>query len=154
MMWRKPLLFLLFVSCSLCVIAAVEAEPWYLIRESELQSIEAYKTNSEAEKQTWLSQVQKLSRRAGNLEAESVSLNSHLQHQRELNRQLTLSFNEYESAQLALLSSKNGEIAKRDREIAELKLDKKTSKGQRNIAILVAVGLLALYLVKLRFKIP
>jgi sucrose-6-phosphate hydrolase SacC (GH32 family) len=91
-------------------------EQWYLITESELRSIEEYRRNSEAEKQTWLSQAQKLSVRAGSLEAESASLNSQLQNQQELNRQLTLSFNGYEQEQSLLLSRKDTQIARLETE--------------------------------------
>jgi hypothetical protein len=136
-------MFLLF---SVWAVAHPE-EQLYLIRESELQSIEAYKKNSEAEKQTWLSQVR-------TLKANSENSNVQLRHQRELNQKLTLSFNEYESGRLTQLSLKNGEIAKKDQEIAKLKLDKKSSDGQRNTAIVIAVVLGLAWVAKLLKIIP
>jgi Mg2+ and Co2+ transporter CorA len=111
-MWKKIWLFLLFAYCLPCAVPAVEADQWYLITESELQSIEAYKRTSEQEKQTWLLQVQSLNRRAGNLQSESASLNRQLQDQRERNRKLTLSFNEYEAGQSLLMSQKDTQILK------------------------------------------
>jgi hypothetical protein len=82
-----------------------------LILESELQNLEKTWKTSEVEKQSWLLQVRALKTRAENLESESASLNAQLRGQRETNRKLALSFNEYEAAQLTLVSSKNGEIA-------------------------------------------
>jgi hypothetical protein len=134
LMWRKTLLFLLFAFYSLCVIVAVEAEPWYLIRESELQSIEAYKKNSEAEKQSWLSQVQRLSRRAGSLEAESAALNRQLLDQRERNRSLTESFNRYEAEQSLLMSQKDTRIGVLEAE----------NEGKRRIIGRLVIAVIAL----------
>jgi 23S rRNA pseudoU1915 N3-methylase RlmH len=145
MMWKNILLFLVFAYCVLCAVPAAGAEQSYLIRESELQSIEAYKKNSEQEKQIWLSQVR-------SLKADSENSNAQLRHQREVNQKLTLSFNEYEADRLTQLSLKNGEIAAKDQEIAELKLDKKSSDGQRNVAIVIA-GALALALAAKFLKI-
>ncbi|MDR2096025.1 MAG: hypothetical protein LBP76_10990 [Treponema sp.] len=82
-----------------------------MILESELQNLEKTWKTSEVEKQSWLLQVRALKTRAENLESESASLNAQLRGQRETNRKLALSFNEYEAAQLTLVSSKNGEIA-------------------------------------------
>jgi lysozyme family protein len=146
-MWKKSLAF----GYACCLLLAVQAalpagEQWYLIRESELRSIEDYRKNSEAEKQAWLLQVQRLRTRAGNLETESVSLNSQLAGQREQNRKLTLSFSEYEAAQLTRLSLKDGEIA-------ELKLGNKAVAGQRNIAVIAASALGLAWVLYTAFKI-
>jgi alpha-galactosidase/6-phospho-beta-glucosidase family protein len=107
---------LLWLFISLDVLPAEET--WYLISETELQSIEQYKETSEAEKRSWLLQVQRLRERAESsearsqrLETESGSLNNQLLQAREQNRKLETSFNKYEAAQLALNLSKNGEIA-------------------------------------------
>jgi hypothetical protein len=109
-------------------------EQWYLITEPELRSIGEYKRNSEAEKQDWLLQVQKLSRRAGSLEAESASLNSQLQDQRELNQKLTLSFNEYEQEQFRLMSQKDTQIVKLEAE----------NKGKDGVIIRLIIALVAM----------
>jgi hypothetical protein len=68
-------------------------------------------------------------------------LNNLLAGERENYSALEKSFNKYEASQSALLSSKNGEIAEKDREIAKLKLDKKGADGQRNIAVVIATAL-------------
>jgi hypothetical protein len=112
-MWRKSL-FLFFLLCA--VSGAPQAENWYLITEGELRSIGTYRKNSEAEKRTWLLQVQKLSVIVGNLEVESASLNSQLRNQRELNQKLTLSFTEYEAAQSLLMSQKTTQIVRLETE--------------------------------------
>jgi hypothetical protein len=111
-------------------------EQWYLITELELQSIEAYRKNSEAEKQAWLLQVQNLNRRAGSLEAESASLNVQLLNQRERNQKLTLSFDEYEAAQSLLLSQKNTQIIKLETE--------NEGKGKMIVRLIIAVVALGL----------
>ena len=67
-------------------------------------------------------------------------MNSQLQNQRELNRKLTLSFNEYEAGQLALLSSKNGEIAGLKESLAGEKLRLQKS---RNLNVILG-GILGL----------
>ena len=128
-MCRKNIIFL--VALLLCSPWAVlqAQEQWYLITEPELRSIEEYKRNSEAEKQTWLLQVQALNTRAGSLEADSITLNSQLQNQRELNRKLTQLFDEYEAGQSALLSSKNGEIAGLKESLAGEKLKHQKSRN-------------------------
>jgi hypothetical protein len=141
-MW-KNLLFLLFASCLPCAVPA--AEQWYLIQESELRSIEEYRKNSEAEKLTWLSQVQTLRAKAGNLEAESVSLNNQLWNQRERNQKLTRLFNEYEQDQSLLMSRK-------DTLIIELEAENKT---KNKVIILLAVtvaGIVILFAVKSRMQ--
>jgi hypothetical protein len=119
--------------------AAHPEEQWYLITEPELRSIEEYRKNSEAEKRNWLLQVQNLSRRAGILEAESRSLNSQLQNQRELNRKLTLSFNEYEAAQSLLMSRK-------DTHIIQLETENK-GKDRLILRLIIAAVLLGLGIV-------
>jgi hypothetical protein len=117
-----------------CVWGAVHPEEqWYLITGEELRSIEDFRKKSEAEKQTWLLQVQELRTRAGNLETESLSLNSQLAGQREANRKLTLSFNEYEAETLTRLSLKDGELA-------DLRTANKAVSGQRNAAIIAAAA--------------
>jgi hypothetical protein len=93
-----------------------QEDQWYLIRESELLSIEEYRRNSETEKLDWLSQAQDLRMRAGNLQAESTLLNSQLQSQREANRKLTQSFNEYEADRSLLMSRKDTRIAELEAE--------------------------------------
>jgi hypothetical protein len=130
-MWKNPLLFLCFVLSAPCVAIAAEADQWYLITESELQSIEAYKRTSEQEKQDWLLQVQSLRARAGNLQNESASLNRQLQDQRERNRKLTLLFNEYEAGQSLLISQKDTQIRKLQTE--------NNAKSRTAIALTVAL---------------
>jgi hypothetical protein len=81
-----------------------EQEQWYLITESELRSIEDYRTNSAAERQNSLSQVSELKAKSGNLESESMLLNDQLRQERELRRKSEQLFNEYEAAQSLQMS--------------------------------------------------
>jgi hypothetical protein len=112
------------IACVLvCLSAALQADQWYLITESELLSIEVYKTKSAASKRSWLSLVQ-------TLRADSANLNAQLQIQRELNRRLTQSFNEYEAAQSELVSLKNGKIALLEKELNDQTLVNEKLKGQ------------------------
>jgi hypothetical protein len=129
-----------------CLLTAGQEGPWYLIREPELQAIETYRKNSEAEKQAWLLQVQSLKARLGSLETESASLNSQLANQRELNQKLTQSFNEYESERLVQLSLRDGEIA-------ELRVRNKAAAGQRNAAVIAAAALALAWAGYIAFKV-
>jgi hypothetical protein len=148
-MCKRFLFFSLYFVALLLVPAALpaqEPEYWYLITETELRSIEEYKRNSEAEKQSWLLQVQRLSMRAGSLEAESVNLNDQLQTQRELNQKLTLSFDEYEAGQSLLMSQKDTQILKLETE----------NKGKDKIivrliivAVLLGAGIVSLIVMKI-----
>ena len=104
-------LLVLLLFCARGVLHGQEEEQWHLITEPELRSVEAYRRSSEAEKQAWLSQARTLRARAGNLAAESASLNDQLRSQRELNRKLTQSFDEYEREQSLLQSRKDTRIA-------------------------------------------
>jgi hypothetical protein len=145
---NKVYFIMLLAALLLCSVwgAAHPEEQWYLITGEELRSIEAYKTKSEQEKQAWLLQVQGLRTRAGNLEAESSSLNSQLSIQRELNRKLTKSFNEYEAETLIRLSLKDGELA-------ELKVGNKAIAGQRNAAVIAAAALALAVVGYIAFKV-
>jgi hypothetical protein len=134
-MWIKSS-FLLFALCLLSVVPDAAANQWYLITEPELRSIEEYKKTSEAEKQTWLLQVQGLRTRAGNLEAESMSLNGQLRNQRELNQKLTLSFNEYEGDQSRLMSQKDTQIIR-----LEVENERKDTVIFRLIIAVILLGL-------------
>jgi chromosome segregation ATPase len=129
------------------VLRAEEPDRWYLISETELRSIEEYKNKSEAEKQTWLLQVQRLKAQAASLQRESETLNRQLSDQRGLNQGLRQSFNEYEAAQLTLLSMKNGEIAELKEQVAEQTLIAEQYKGRyfRLLMAIIALGLLVLF---------
>jgi ABC-type transporter Mla subunit MlaD len=159
---------------SFCSAAAVlpqeEAGPWYLISEAELRSIEHYREQSEAERLSWRSQAQLLrtqaetSRRTADslrqtadnlrqtsaaLRRESADLNSQLTRAREANRTLEQSFNEYEAARSALLSSKNGEIAELRNTLAAqtLETERRISAGRQRLIIIIALaGAWALYI--------
>ena len=121
---------------------AEETGSWYLITETELRSIEEYRNKSEAEKQSWLlqarglkAQAHSLSTQAESLRRESEALNNQLSAQREQNGKLQQSFNEYEAAQLTLLSSKNGEIA-------GMKLEVEKYKGKAALRLVIIIALL------------
>jgi uncharacterized coiled-coil DUF342 family protein len=128
-------------------------EQWYLITEPELRSIEEYRRNSEAERRNWLLQVselrtraEKLNGRAESLRAELSGLNGQLRIQRELNRNLTLSFNGYEAETLTRLSLKDGEIT-------ELRERNKAVAGQRNAAVIAAAALALAWAACIAFKV-
>jgi hypothetical protein len=103
---------------------ALQAEErWFLITEQELQSIEDYRKNSEAERLNWLLQVSELRTQAGRLSGRAESLrtdsehsNQQLRQERELNRRLTQSFNEYEAGQSLLMSQKDTRIVQLETE--------------------------------------
>jgi alkyl sulfatase BDS1-like metallo-beta-lactamase superfamily hydrolase len=123
-----------FLSCSLGVVHP--EEQWYLILEEELQSIEKYRNSREAERQTWLSQVNAL-------KVESVNLNEQLTVQRAANKKLTLSFNEYETDQLTILSLKDGEITR----LKETLKETQRKATMRLVTSIVLASLIALYVI-------
>lgn len=127
------------------VTGALRAEetpgPWHLISEQELRSIEEYQTRSEREKQTWLLQVQGLRMRAENSEMVSRDLNEKLSSQRDLNRALQQSFNEYEAENLMMISIKNGEIATLKQEKADKTTLIEKYKGRWISAMIIAGAL-------------
>jgi hypothetical protein len=128
------MLLALFFAFAAGVLRA--GEPWYLISEPELSSIEQYKTKSEAEKRNWLLQVQELKR-------ESETLNNQLSQAREASRRLELSFNEYEAGQLTLISLKNGEIAGLKQEVSYRTLEAEKYKGKAVLRLAIIITLLA-----------
>lgn len=147
---ENKICLVIFLSALLlcCIWGALQAEEqWYLIPEPELRCIEEYRQTSEREKRNWLSQVQAL-------KAASNSLNSQLARQRDLNRELTQSFNEYEQEQLTRLSLKNGEIAALREESAakDLKIQKSRTLNiiLGGVLVLVVVVIAAYLYVKIR----
>jgi len=153
---NKEFFFILFLFLLFCFIVGVlraeEQGPWYLISEAELRSIERYKEISEAEKLTWLSQVQNLKLRAVRLETESGSLNSQLSQAREQNRRLEKSFDEYVQGQLMLISSKNGEIADLKQEAAAERLEKEKARGTSRARLIVIIALAGSWVLFLAYK--
>jgi hypothetical protein len=154
------LLLALLLASVVGVLRAEEPRPWYLISEEELQSIELYRKNSEAEKQNWLLQVNALKMKAVNsearsskLEQESVTLNSQLLEAREANRALTESFNQYEAEQLTLTSLKNGEIADLKQQMADKTLKAETYKGKAALRLVIIISLLAAIAGYITFKV-
>jgi hypothetical protein len=134
----------------LVVLAAEQPEdPWYLIRESELQSFEEYKMKSEQDKANWLSQVQKLKIRAESLEMESANLNRQLANERTLTQNWSKSFNEYEQENLKTVSLKNGEIATLTSSVSAEKL--KTQKA-RTLNVILG-GIIALFVIVSAIKL-
>jgi len=134
------LYFIWFLLLWLCLSAAVlQGEQWYLITETELQSIERYRQTSEQEKRSWLLQVQ-------GLKLESTSLNSQLETARAQNRKLEQSFNEYDKDQLTQLSLKNGEIA-------GLKQEREKYKGTAKTRLVAIIALAGSWILFIAYKI-
>jgi len=139
------------------LVAEQPEERWYLISETELRSIEEYRTQSEREKADWLLQAQGLKLRAENSEARSARLemdsgllNSQLSQAREQNRKLEISFAELDAERLTQLSLKDGEIADLKQEVAAERLAKTKYKGSSatRMAIIIALaGSIAAYLI-------
>jgi predicted nuclease with TOPRIM domain len=152
------LLFALFLASAVGVLRAEESGaaaymPMYLISESELRIIEDYKTKSEAEKQTWLSQVQRLNTQVASLQRESKTLNNQLASQRDQAQTLQISFDEYESESLMTISLKNGEIADLKQEVAAQTLETATYKGISRSRLIVIIALGSAWIIYIAFKI-
>jgi DNA repair exonuclease SbcCD ATPase subunit len=158
------LLFLFFVSAA----AAPQEEeaapavymPVYLISERELLTIETYLTESDRERQTWLSQVQELRTRAGNSETKSENLerdlrdlNLTLSDQRKLNLSLPQSYNKSEAEHLTAISIKNGKIADLEQTMAEQVLKAETYKGTARSRLIIIIGLAGSWIVFIGFKV-
>jgi hypothetical protein len=145
---KRFLLYLLLALAFISVAGALRAEEpgqWYLISETELQSIERYRNSREAERQAWLSQ-------ASALRLDSQSLNDQLAAQREVNRSLTVSFNKHEADRLIQLSSKNGEIARLQEEKAETTLEAEKYKGTSKARLFVIIAFAGSWLAYFVFK--
>lgn len=130
-------------------LQAEEQGPWYLVSETELRSIEEYRNSSEAEKQTWLSQVQTLKvearslhAQAENLRLDSETLNSQLLIQREQNQALSKSFSGLEHEWLTELSLKNGEIAALNQAIADKNLETQKYKSKAFVRLVIIIAFL------------
>jgi uncharacterized protein (DUF3084 family) len=147
---RKLFLFLLL---QLYAVPAPQAEQWYLISETEVQNIEEYRKNTEAEKQDWLSQASelktqaaRLNERAVNLRAESENSNQLLRQERETNQKLRISFNEYEAATFQTISQ-------RDTRISALEAENEKLAGQRNTLLAVVVTAVSVIVLFVAFKV-
>jgi hypothetical protein len=147
------LLLALLFSCVAGVLRGEGQESWYLVSETELWVIEEYKTKSEAEKQTWLLQVQGLRTQADGLRKESETLNSQLASQRELNRGLRQSFNEYEAALLTLISSKDGEIAVLNQALSKQTLKEEKYERVARDRLKIIITLSAAWIAFIAFKL-
>jgi len=134
------LLLALWLSCLLAFPLAAEQpeERLYLITETEVQSIEEYRKTSELEKQNSLSQVRELKN-------ESILLNSQLAQAREDLRRSNQSFNELEAERLTQLALKDGEIA-------DLKLENSKEKGTSQTRLVVIIALAGAWVVFIGFK--
>jgi uncharacterized protein YukE len=143
---KRFFIYLLLASLLASITAALRAEepgPWYLISEAELRAIEKYREASEREKQIWLSLVRELRAKAGSLEAASESLNRQLARAREDQRRLEQSFNGLEAGWLDRLSSKNGEIAALNRELADRTREAEAYKGKAALRLAAITALAA-----------
>jgi hypothetical protein len=148
----------LLLSCVAGVLQAGEPDPaaympMYLISELELRSIETYLEQSDREKRTWLLQVHELKTQANRLQRDSETLNSQLAVQREQNRMLQRSFNEYETGSLTAISLKNGEIAGLKQEVADRTLEAAAYKGSARSRLIIIIALAGSWIVFIAFKV-
>jgi hypothetical protein len=146
---KRFFLYLLLTLFSAFVVGALRAEepgPWYLISETELRSIEQYKKTSEAEKRSWLSQVQ-------GLKQDSTNLNAQLAQVRTQNRKLVTLFNEYAQDQLIQTSLKNGEIADLKQAVAEQTMETEKYKGIAWNRLFIIIALGAAWIIFITFKV-
>ena len=128
------------------VLRAEEPEQWFLISETELQSIETSLGRLETDRQSWESQ-------ARGLRNEAENLNRQLSEERVQYRILEQSFNEYERDQLAQLSLKNGEIAELKQTVADERLETAKYKGVAMIRLFIIIGLGAIIILYIAVKI-
>ena len=162
---NRDLCIILLVALLLASVLGVlraEEQPdlWYLISETELRSIEAYRKTSETEKQTLLLQAKELRTIAGNsearsarLETESVNLNRQLAQLRKAQRMSAQSYNELETEWLNRLSLKNGEIADLKQEAADQRLKTEKAEGKALARLIAAIALGAAWLLFIGFKV-
>jgi predicted RNase H-like nuclease (RuvC/YqgF family) len=124
---------------------AGEPGPWYLISETELQSIEASLERLETDRQSWELQARELKN-------EAKSLNYQLAEERRRYRTLEQSFNEYEAEKSLQLSLKNGEAADLNRRLAEQALKAEKYKGAARNRLILNIALGAAWAVLIAFK--
>jgi hypothetical protein len=139
-------MFALLLLSAWGVLHGQEQEQWYLISETELRSIEEYRETSIAEKQSLLSQARQLREDSG-------SLNRQLTAAREDQRRLEQSFERYDQGQLTLLSSKNGEIAGLNEQLADQKLETANYKSLATLRLFMAIGPGAAWVVYAAYRV-
>jgi 23S rRNA pseudoU1915 N3-methylase RlmH len=141
---NKIYFIILLASLLFCYVWGVlqAEEQWYLITGPELRSIGRYRETSIQEKQSLLSLVNELRGLESRRKTESENLNRQLSAARENQKKSEQLFNEYEAAQLTLLSSKNGEIAGLQESLAAEKLRLQKSRNL-NIILGGILGLIA-----------
>jgi hypothetical protein len=88
-----------------------------------------------------------------NLRRDSAALNNQLARARELNRELQESFDRYETERLALLSSKNGEIAELKRTVTGKTAEAEKHKGVSRSRLYVIIAFAGSWVVFIAFKV-
>jgi len=136
---KSLLAFCVLLFLAVSIAAEQQEERWYLISETEVQSIDEYRKTSELEKQSLLLQVQELMN-------DSSLLNGQLAQAREDRRKSNQSFNELEAARLTQLSLKDGEIA-------DLKLENSKEKGTSQTRLAVLIALAGAWVLLIGFKV-
>jgi hypothetical protein len=133
----KIAVFILLAFCLFSLFQGVlqaqeTPDSWYLILESELRSIEQFKTKSETDRQNWLLQAQ-------TLKTESATLNNQLSKARAMQLKLTELYEASERERLTAISLKNGEIAELKQVLAAKTLEAETLKGKSAFRMLLIV---------------
>lgn len=112
-MKRKLLCLFLFLAVAFYLDAE---QQWYLISQSEIETIETHKQNLETDKKTLQSQVQKLNQQVSKLEKQSTTLQQQAENLKTLSTQqqttitnLEKSYNELEVEKFQTISQLNSE---------------------------------------------
>jgi hypothetical protein len=100
----------------------------------------------EAERLSWLTQIQTGRTKAEIQQADIESLNGQLAAERETVREKDQKFGEYEAAM-------TGQLSERDTENAELREEVKAIKGQRNTLLAIVVTAVSIALLFVAFKV-
>ncbi|MDR0586185.1 MAG: hypothetical protein LBG26_02995 [Treponema sp.] len=128
--------------------------------EADSASLNRQLAWEQAERQSWQTRARQLKQQAGNSETranrlalESERLSAQLAQAGETNRKLEQSFNEYEAGRLALISSKNGEIAGLKQEVAHKTLEAEKYKGDAAARLFIIIGFAASWVIFIAVKV-
>ena len=132
-------LFCLVCLLLLCAVARLHPEPSFRIMESETTKLETIWQQSQADKQNWLSQVQKL-------QADSTRLNSQLLTERQATERLRKSFERLETDRLTQIDRLNTEKT-------ALQVNLEKTKRTRDVYGVILLSILSLSIIFVFMKI-
>ena len=154
-MGKRTLAVIIFLSFVFWFFALAALYPQaYPITEPELSRLETIWQQSQADKQNWLSQVQKLKMEASQLKTDSITLNSQLSLERQATDLLRISSEKLEAEKNSIILSKQNEIENLTSQKNTLLIKQQKLIKQRDILVIIILmtGIVCLVLLAYRFR--